>query len=131
MNFLDYTNTLLKVFDITKRCVYKKVFTSLNSVSLFLRGVEHGENLTFVGWTKIKKANGSMFQIGSNCFLFSHMSNLIRVNRPCILSAMNKDSRLEIGSGYGFSSTVIGYFSQIKLEKNVRCGTSKLIADSD
>jgi tetrahydrodipicolinate N-succinyltransferase len=62
----------------------------------------------------------------------SHTSNLIGVNRPCILSTHGgTDNFIKIGEGTGLSGTVIGSFSQITIGKNVKCGANTLITDSD
>lgn len=95
-------------------------------------GVIYGSKLSFYGLTKFKKANSATLKIGSNCsFRSKHTSNLIGINRPCIISALQPKAVLKIGNNCGFSGTVIGCFSQITLGSNVRCGANTLITDSD
>jgi acetyltransferase-like isoleucine patch superfamily enzyme len=70
--------------------------------------------------------------IGVGCkFNSSHASNLIGVNRPCILSTLAEGARIEIGPNCGFSGTVIGCATKIVLEENVRCGANTTITDTD
>lgn len=86
----------------------------------------------FIGLTRFSKSSGSIIQIGCNCEFRSYsVSNLIGINRPCILSTLTSDANLTIEDGCGFSGTVIGCFSSIHLGKNVRCGANTLITDSD
>lgn len=91
-----------------------------------------GKNNTFDGKCHFKRFPKSVFTIGDNCtFLSGHTSNLIGINRPCIISTVTETAVLEIGSNCGFSGTVIGAFSKIKIGDNVRCGANTLITDSD
>ena len=90
-----------------------------------------GKNITFVGLSKFINKTGSRIIIGDNCtFLSTSTSNLIGINRPCILSTQ-KDAEIIIGKNCGFSGTVIGAFTKIELKENVRCGANTLITDSD
>ena len=95
-------------------------------------GVHYKNNIQFYGLTKFKKASSAIITIGLNCkFRSNHTSNLIGINRPCILSALTARAKLKIGDNCGFSGTVIGAFNEIVLENNVRCGANTLITDSD
>src|SRR5690606_5843163 len=67
-----------------------------------------------------------------NCtFRSKTISNLIGINRPCIVSALGENSVIQIGDNCGFSGTVIGYFKEIKIGNEVRCGANTLITDGD
>lgn len=69
---------------------------------------------------------------GAGClFNSSPVSNLIGVNRPCILSTLAEGAEINIGPNCGFSGTVIGCASKIVLGENVRCGANTLITDTD
>lgn len=86
----------------------------------------------FYGLTYLHKSNHSSIKIGRECVFRSRKtSNLIGVNRPCILSTLDKGAEIIIGNNCGFSGTVIGSFLKIELEDNVRCGANTLITDSD
>ena len=116
------------------------IYWSLNSFFCTLKmlcsmrfvGVNHGSKLSFYGLTKFKKASSATINIGSKCsFRSKHTSNLIGINRPCIITALQPNAELNIGDNCGFSGTVIGCFTQITLGNNVRCGANTLITDSD
>ncbi len=91
-----------------------------------------GNNISFFGFPKFTLKVGSKITIGDNCtFRSKPTSNLIGINRPCILSALRADSEILIGKYCGFSGTVIGAFGSISIGDYVRCGANTLITDSD
>lgn len=97
-----------------------------------LKGVELGDNVEFYGRTKFVKQSKAIITIGSFVkFRSIDTSNLVGINRPCIISAFLPDSKLQIGENCGFSGTVIGCFKQISIGKNVKVGSNTLITDGD
>lgn len=96
-------------------------------------GIYMGKGVMFYGIPKIVKSKNSEILLGDNVRLrSSHTSNLIGINRPCILSTHGGAGNfIKIGEGTGLSGTVIGSFSQITIGKNVKCGANTLITDSD
>lgn len=100
---------------------------------MLLRGVDFGGGSRFIGKTYFKKGRNNKIIIGTGCtFLSKANSNLIGINRPCIISSIGEQgSVLSIGDNCGFSGTVIGCFSQITIGNNVKCGANTLITDSD
>ncbi len=98
-----------------------------------LKNVKIGDNSQFYGFTKFKRGSKGKIAIGNNCtFRSFSTSNLIGINRPCIISAIgSKPSKITIGNNCGFSGTVIGCFTEIQIDDNVRCGANTLITDSD
>ena len=97
-----------------------------------IRGIKLGFQSTFYGIAKFKKANLATITIGNkNTFRSFSTSNLIGINRPCILSALEKNAVITIGDNNGFSGTVIGCFKEINIGNNVKCGANTLITDSD
>jgi acetyltransferase-like isoleucine patch superfamily enzyme len=106
--------------------VWMKLFCQLSRITL-------GKNCTFYGNPKFKKLyDSSNIIIGDNvCFRSGSTSNLIGINRPCILSVLTENGRLKIGDNCGFSGTVIGCFIEIVIGDNVKCGANTLITDSD
>jgi acetyltransferase-like isoleucine patch superfamily enzyme len=97
-------------------------------------GVRIGKNCTFIGRCHFVKFPGTEILIGNKCtFLSKRRSNLIGIDRSCIISTSPSPfkARIEIGDNCGFSGTVIGAFKFIKLGNNVRCGANTLITDSD
>ena len=125
-------NIVSNIVDTLCENMYKYISTFLMSFRMFFREVKHGRNLRFYGFTKIKKNSRASIIIGDNCvFRSGHTSNLIGINRPCILSAFEAGSVLTIGKNCGLSGTVIGCFSEITIGNNVSCGANTLITDSD
>jgi len=86
----------------------------------------------FYGLATVRCSSGATISIGEgNIFRSMATSNLIGINRPCILSAHESGAVLRTGKCCGFSGTVIGCFKEITLGDRVRCGANTLITDSD
>jgi len=95
-------------------------------------GVRLAPGCEFNGLPRFRRHPGSQITIGAGCkFNSSPASNLIGVNRPCIVSTLAEGARVHIGPNCGFSGTVIGCASKIVLGENVRCGANTLITDTD
>jgi acetyltransferase-like isoleucine patch superfamily enzyme len=96
------------------------------------RGVEFLGVSHFAGRPKFKLYPGTRVIIGSGCkFLSGHTDNLIGINRPCIITAHNQGTVVEIGENSGFSGTVIGAFAGVTIGRHVKCGANTLITDSN
>ena len=101
-------------------------------VSALWWGIRLGKRCAFNGLTRFKRHPQSYINIGVGCeFNSSEDSNLIGVNRACMLSTLKKDASIEIGKGCGFSGTVIASAFKITIGNNVRCGANTLITDTD
>jgi len=97
-----------------------------------VKGVKYSKNIKFIGLTKFKRARLASITIGNNCsFRSKHTSNLIGINRPCIITALAPNSKIMIGANCGFSGTVIGSVKEISIGENVKCGANTLITDTD
>lgn len=95
-------------------------------------GVHLGPSCEFYGLTTFRRHPYSRIMIGAHCkFNSSPISNLMGINRPCIVSTLMEDAQIYIGQNCGFSGTVIGCASKIVLDENVRCGANTLITDTD
>lgn len=106
--------------------------TFVNYMKLYFLDIEHGSKLAFYGAATFKRAPLSKIKIGNNCtFRSKPNSNLIGINRPCMISTLKKQAIIEIGNNCGFSGTVIGAFTEIRLGNNIKCGANTLITDSD
>jgi acetyltransferase-like isoleucine patch superfamily enzyme len=124
--FVHYKRVTCRI--LTIRCysfwTYLKYF-------LFSK-ISIGDRVKFFGIPKLINQNGGEIKISQNCtFLSKSTSNLIGINRPCILSTHNPNAQIIIGNNCGLSGTVIGAFVKIELKENVRCGANTLITDSD
>lgn len=95
-------------------------------------GVCLGSNCSFFGHPRFSRHPRSRIAIGGCCrFRSSPTSNLIGVNRPCMIATMKEGAEITIGSGCGFSGTVISSALRIAIEEDVRCGANTLITDTD
>lgn len=98
---------------------------------LLLLGIKV-KRVSFYGNARFDKAPNSTILIGEKCeFRSRPTSNLIGINRPCIISTILSGAKIQIGKNCGFSGTVIGCFDSIIIGNNVRCGANTLITDSD
>jgi acetyltransferase-like isoleucine patch superfamily enzyme len=101
-------------------------------LAMKLKGISFGKSCKFFGLTKFYRTQNSLIIIGNNCrFRSTSSSNLIGINRPCIISTLLPHAQVIIGNNCGFSGTVIGAFRSITIGNNVRCGANTLITDSD
>lgn len=114
------------------RRIYKFLSSYRTKLSAKLWKVSFGSDVLFFGKTYFRRLPSSTIQIGLGCQFYSKFnSNLIGINRPCMLSTLTKDAEIIIGNGAGFSGTVIGAFKSIRIGNNVKCGANTLITDSD
>ena len=125
-------NSIINTIDLSQWAFVSAISTLLMKVRLLMSGIPYGKSIRFFGLAKFKRANRGKIQIGDSCVFRSlSTSNLIGMNRPCIISALEPDRELIIGSNYGFSGTVIGCFRRIEIGPDVMCGANTLITDSD
>lgn len=111
---------------------YKRIYSPNVYFTAYLKGVTLSKKCTFIGRTYFYRRPNSFISIGSNCSFNSiYNSNLIGIKQPCILSTLVPDAIISVGKYCGFSGTVIGSFTNITLEDNVRCGANTLITDGD
>ncbi|MFZ5570353.1 MAG: acyltransferase [Thermodesulfobacteriota bacterium] len=95
-------------------------------------GISLGRGCVFHGMPFFRRHPGSTIRIGSECrFLSLPSSNLIGINKPCMLSTLAEEAEIAIGESCGFSGTVIGCAERIVLGDNVRCGANTVITDTD
>ena len=95
-------------------------------------GIELGKGCSFNGFCKFRRPPGSNIVIGERCrFLSSFSSNLHGINRPCMISTLNRNSSIIIGDNSGFSGSVICSAVSVKIGSRVLCGANTLITDTD
>lgn len=129
---MHYRNLSHSVYLILERIHF--LFGKRNLLYALWWGVKFGKNVRFDGVCHFIRFPGTEITIGSECeFRSRKNSNLIGINRPCIISTMQSKyiASIGIGNNCGFSGTVIGAFKSIKIGDNVRCGANTLITDSD
>lgn len=117
-------------------CIHRIAITRWHTVWARLAawwwGIHLEKDCVFNGQPKFRRHPGSSITIGNaSKFNSSFISNYIGVNRPCILSTLNKEARIQIGSNCGFSGTVIGCATEIIIGDDVMCGANTLITDTD
>jgi acetyltransferase-like isoleucine patch superfamily enzyme len=104
----------------------------MNKIKFIWWGIFYKKGIKIIGGIKIYKHPESFISIGENCkFLNTSFSNQIGINRNCMISTQSKGASIVIGRNCGFSGTVIGAFTSIKIEDNVKIGANVLITDSD
>ncbi len=118
--------------NVVYRTILLRLYTIVAKIKLKWWGISFGNNLKVFGKVYFRKLPKSKIQIGKNCLLYSKVnSNLIGVNRPCMISTLTKEALIKIGDNSGFSGTVIGAFKKVTIGDNVKCGANTLITDSD
>jgi len=114
------------------KAVCYKLTTAVTVMKLFFWGIHAGSRNYFKGVPILKCKPGSRIQIGNrNIFNSTEQSNLVGINRRCIIATHTKTANLSIGNGCGFSGTTIGAFENIEIGDNVICGGNTVITDSD
>ncbi len=123
---------IVYVIDLIYRRVLILFFTLMLKVKVIWWGCDIGTRSRAFGIVHIRRINESVIKFGDFCsFNSKSNSNLIGVNRPCMLSTLQKGAKIQIGDNCGFSGTVIGAFDSIILGNKVRCGANTLITDAD
>lgn len=130
--FIKVTNSTLNLIDNLGWGLSKALWSAYLKIMFSAKGVRLGDGASFYGFSKVKRTNGSEIIIGRNLTLRSaRTSNLIGINKPCIISTFDPNAKISIGDNCGLSGTVIGAFKSVVLGKNVRCGANTIITDSD
>jgi acetyltransferase-like isoleucine patch superfamily enzyme len=101
-------------------------------IQLSIKKVKYGTGLRFWSSTYVVRYPESSITIGNKCsFRSDKDSNMIGVNRHCMLSTHSKSAVISIGNNCGFSGTVIGAKEKIIIGDDVMCGANTLITDFD
>jgi acetyltransferase-like isoleucine patch superfamily enzyme len=112
--------------------VYSSLCSLCANLSLYLRGVKSGKNIRFYGLPVIIRMVNSSISIGNNCsFRSDFSSNLVGVNRKCIITTLRQNAEIKIGNNSGFSGTVIAAAGSIRIGNSVLCGANTTITDYD
>lgn len=121
------------IIDILKTSLIRSYCTLFTKIKYKIYpNVMFGKKISFIGFPKFRNLPGGKILVGDSCsFLSTPKSNMIGINRPCIITTQSTNATVIIGKNCGFSGTVIGAFIRIELRNNVRCGANTLITDSD
>ncbi len=97
-----------------------------------IKKISYGKGVRFWGTACMIRFPQSTIRIGNRCsFRSDSNSNLIGINRKCILSTHSKTATILLGTNCGLSGTVIGAKEKIVLGNDVLCGANTLITDFD
>ncbi|HQO10263.1 MAG TPA: acyltransferase [Clostridiales bacterium] len=111
---------------------YSFICTLVTSVNFRLRGISTGRNCRFFGLPVAVRMVGSRIAIGKNCsFRSDFTSNLVGINRKCVITTLRRNAEINISDNSGFSGTVIAAAGKITIGKNVLCGANTTITDFD
>lgn len=106
--------------------------TLIMKLDLTIKKVAFGKGVRFWGTTYIARFPDSIISIGDSVsFRSDNTSNLIGVNRRCILATHAHNAIISIGDNCGLSGTVVGAKEAIIIGNDVLCGANTLITDFD
>jgi acetyltransferase-like isoleucine patch superfamily enzyme len=128
-DFNGYFFKALRIARLSKMRISGNVTTK---TILFLKKIKFKKGCNFFGRAYFYRFPTATIDIGENCtFRSTDISNLIGVNRRCIISALYKNSTIRIGDNCGFSGVTIGALKEITIGKNLICGANVIISDYD
>jgi len=107
-------------------------YTAINKAVWLIKGVKLANGIKFYGFSKAFRHPGSVISIGENCsFRSDKFSNLIGINRRCIISTHGVGASVKIGNNCGFSGVSIGCSESIIIGDSVLVGANVIITDFD
>jgi acetyltransferase-like isoleucine patch superfamily enzyme len=128
-DFRGYLFYFCYIFFVSLRC---KLNTQLRRFLLRLKGIELGKGSRFFGRPVFVRAPLSRIKIGSNCsFRSDKISNLIGVNRRCIISTHSQKAEIVIGNNSGFSGVTIAAKQRVFIGNDALVGANVIISDFD
>lgn len=117
--------------------IWNAVSSTINTKFIRLKctliGVDLGKHSVFHGKPMLYKCNGSSISIGEDCRFRSRirMNFQAGIMRPCTIETLTRNAKIQIGSGCGFSGTMISAAEKIVIGNNVMCGANTSITDTD
>jgi acetyltransferase-like isoleucine patch superfamily enzyme len=119
----------IRFYKLKILCLYSNW---VNKTMLSLKKIKYGKNCRFYGIAYFFRHQGSRILIGENtAFRSDKTSNLIGINRKCIIATHSKSALIEIGKNSGFSGVTIGAFEKVIIGNNLLCGANVIISDFD
>lgn len=123
---------IFKIYRIIKWKFVKFVSNTVMRITMYCQNIVVGERVCFFGLTTFTLKKGSIIHIGNNCTFRSIAdSNLIGVNKRCVISSIGIGSSLVIKNNVGMSGVTIGCFTKIIIDDDVKIGANTVITDSD
>ena len=130
--FKDPRGILLRKIETSRLKWYSRLSSLTVELLCTLRDVHIGKECLFYGVPIFRRVPLSQISIGNQCvFRSDFTSNLVGVNRKCIIATHRENAKITIGNNSGFSGTVIGAAISIFIGSNVQCGANVLITDFD
>lgn len=128
----DITARLIE-FIRRNRLQYLSLFsTTLGRLKLKLRRIVFGSNVIFFGNTYFYRMVNSSIIIGNNVvFRSDKTSNLIGINKRCMISTLEPGAQILIGNDSGFSGVTIGAAKKIHIGSKVMVGANSVITDTN
>lgn len=128
----DFNGYFFKALRIGQLSLMRSSGNLATKTILSLKRVKFKKGCNFFGRAYFYRFPTATIDIGENCtFRSIDISNLIGVNRRCIISALYKNSIIRIGDNCGFSGVTIGALKEITIGKNLICGANVIISDYD
>jgi acetyltransferase-like isoleucine patch superfamily enzyme len=128
-DFNGYAFKALRMFRLAINRYYGNLRTK---TSLILKSVDFNKGCNFYGFSYFYRYPTSSIVIGKNCtFRSAEFSNMIGINRSCIISTHYKKASVIIGDKCGFSGVTINALSSVTIGNNLLCGANVLICDYD
>ena len=129
---VDFSAIFWTKFQKYKLIVFKTISTLLTYCNCKIRKIGIGNGCEFYGVPTLHRVFLAEIKIGKKCrFRSDTTSNLVGINRKCIIATMRENAKITIGNNSGFSGTVVTAAKNIKIGNNVLCGANTLITDFD
>lgn len=132
----------MKTNDLSGRIIFKIQYLRLDVFSFLCtlisriiwsaKKLKTGTGIRHFGLAKVSRWPGSVISVGNDCvFRSDRTSNLIGVNRRCIISTHDPKAVITIGDSCGFSGATIGCLQAIHIGNQVLVGANAIITDFD
>lgn len=110
----------------------KNFYTTWNKLNLNIKNISFEKGIVFYGFTYFKRTPHSFIELGKNIeFRSDKTSNLIGINKRCLIATLRKDAVIKIGDNSGLSGVTIGAAKRICIGSNVLIGANSLITDTN
>lgn len=115
------------------RLSYNKMFYSIwNKLNLKTKKIIFAKGIVFYGVTYFYRAPYSYIELGRNIeFRSDKTSNLIGINKGCLIATLQKGAIIKIGNDSGLSGATIGAANKVVIGSNVLIGANSLITDTN
>lgn len=110
----------------------RKSYQQVRIAGLRLHGILTAPEVRVFGPLKVKKARGSVINLGRGVTLNASVKrNTLESRGPNILKTLHKDAVITVGDHAGMTCTTISSALSVSIGRNVLLGAGVLITDSD